>query len=149
MKQILLINGPNLALLGSREPGIYGVETLDQIVKAVSRHAEDAGFVIKHFQSDIEGELVRAIGESRHNCQGIIINPAAYTHTSVAIRDAISACGLPTVEVHLSNTYKREPFRHDSLTVPVCVGQIMGFGAYGYLLALEALINYLRKAAGE
>ena len=145
MKKILLLNGPNLALLGVRETGIYGRETLGQIVSAATERAAAAGYELAHFQSDIEGELVRAIGEARTTCVGLIINPAAYTHTSVAIRDAISATDLPCVEVHLSNTHKREPFRHESLTVPACIGQIMGFGGFGYLLAIEALVNYLER----
>ena len=143
---ILLVNGPNLALLGTREPGIYGRETLDGIVAAVTARAAAAGMVVRAFQSDIEGELVREIGAARATCDGIIINPAAYTHTSVALRDAISAAGLPCVEVHITNTHRREPFRHESLTAPVCVGQIMGFGGYGYLLAVDALIHHLKES---
>jgi 3-dehydroquinate dehydratase-2 len=141
--RIRIVNGPNLASLGMREPGIYGRETLDDIVRAVTQHAASAGASVEHFQSDVEGELVRHIGSSRGMCDGIIINPAAYTHTSVAVRDAISACGLPCVEVHLSNTHSREPFRHVSLTVPVCIGQIMGFGGFGYILAFDAIAHYL------
>ena len=139
--KILLVNGPNLKLLGTREPTIYGSETLAQIVKKVCDYAASKGVQITAFQSDSEAELVAAIGAARGQYDGIIINPAAYTHTSVGLRDAISACGLPTVEVHLSNTHKRETFRHVSLTAPVCVGQIMGFGSKGYLLAVDALIN--------
>lgn len=145
---ILIVNGPNLALLGTREPGIYGTETLADSVAAVTAHAVEYGITVHHFQSDVEGALVQQIGASRSTCDGLIINPAAYTHTSVAIRDAISACGLPCVEVHLSNTHSREPFRHTSLTAPVCIGQIMGFGGFGYLLALEALVNHF-KLKGE
>ena len=143
--KILLVNGPNLKLLGTREPSIYGTETLDQIVGQTVRHAASKGVQVDAFQSDIEGEIVQAIGAARDVYAGIIINPAAYTHTSVAIRDAISACGLPVVEVHLSNTHKRETFRHTSLTAPVCVGQIMGFGATGYVLAVEALLDVVKK----
>jgi len=145
MMTIRIVNGPNLALLGTREPGIYGNETLDDIVRAATRHAAGLGVAVDHIQSDVEGELVRAIGASRTTCAGLIINPAAYTHTSVALRDAISACGLPCVEVHLSNTLRREPFRHQSLTAPVCIGQIMGFGGHGYLLALDALVHHLKE----
>jgi len=139
--KILLVNGPNLKLLGTREPTIYGSETLDQIVKKVCDTALTKGVQITAFQSDDEAALISAIGAARGVYEGIIINPAAYTHTSVGLRDAISACGVPTVEVHLSNTHKREAFRHVSLTAPVCVGQIMGFGSKGYLLAVDALLN--------
>ncbi len=141
--KILLVNGPNLKLLGTREPGIYGSETLASIVSRVEALAQARGAQVSAFQSDVEGELVAAIGAARGAYDGIIINPAAYTHTSVALRDALSACGLPAVEVHLSNTHKRESFRHESLTAPVCVGQIMGFGGYGYVLAFEALMRQL------
>ncbi len=146
---IRIVNGPNLALLGTREPGIYGKETLADILDAVAVHAVPLGVTIEHFQSDVEGELVRYIGASRAHCDGIVINPAAYTHTSVAVRDAISASGLPFVEVHLSNTHRREPFRHESLTAPVCIGQIMGFGGYGYQLALDALVNHIKRTVGK
>jgi 3-dehydroquinate dehydratase-2 len=139
--KVLLVNGPNLKLLGTREPTIYGSETLDQIVKRVCDYATSKGVQVTALQSDDEAVLVSAIGAARGVYEGIIINPAAYTHTSVALRDAISACGVPTVEVHLSNTHKRESFRHSSLTVPVCVGQIMGFGSKGYLLAIDALMG--------
>ncbi len=139
--KILLVNGPNLKLLGTREPTIYGSETLEQIVKKVCDTALTKGVQITAFQSDDEAALISAIGAARGVYEGIIINPAAYTHTSVGLRDAISACGVPTVEVHLSNTHKREAFRHVSLTAPVCVGQIMGFGSKGYLLAIDALIG--------
>jgi 3-dehydroquinate dehydratase-2 len=137
--KILLVNGPNLKLLGLREPTIYGSETLEQIVANVCAYAAAKGVQITAFQSDSEADLVTALGAARGHYEGIIINPAAYTHTSVALRDAIAACGVPTVEVHLSNTHKRESFRQVSLTAPVCVGQIMGFGGKGYLLAVDAL----------
>lgn len=139
--KILLLNGPNLSLLGTREPTIYGRETLDTIVRRLQEHAATKGVVVEALQSDLEGELVAAIGAARSDYQGIIINPAAYTHSSVALRDAIAACGLPTIEVHLSNTHQRESFRHQSLTAPVCVGQVMGFGGHGYILAFEGLLN--------
>jgi 3-dehydroquinate dehydratase-2 len=141
--KILIVNGPNLKLLGTREPSIYGTDTLDSIVRGVAEHAATRGVHVTAFQSDIEGELVSQIGAARGTYSGIIINPAAYTHTSVALRDAISACGLPVVEVHLSNTHKREAFRHTSLTAPVCIGQLMGFGGFGYVLALDALLWHL------
>jgi len=146
--KILLVNGPNLKLLGTREPSIYGTETLGQIVERTAAYAAAKGVQVDAVQSDVEGELVQAIGAARGVYDSIIINPAAYTHTSVALRDAIAACGLPVVEVHLSNTHRREAFRHVSLTAPVCVGQIMGFGAAGYLLALDALLNVMKTKNG-
>ncbi len=145
MKRIKIINGPNLGLLGLREPETYGTQTLADIMQAAQQHAETLGFQVETFQSDIEGELVSAIGATIGTCDGIIINPAAYTHTSVAIRDAIAATALPCVEVHLSNVHAREEFRHISLTVPVCIGQILGFGGYGYCLALDALAQKFNK----
>ena len=139
MKKILLLNGPNLALLGTREPEIYGRTTLADIVALVTAAAQEKGISVDAFQSDVEGELVAAIGRARGVYDGIILNPAAYTHTSVALHDAIKASGVPTVEVHLSNVYAREGYRHESLTAGVCAGQVCGFGPTGYLLALEAL----------
>lgn len=147
--KILLVNGPNLKALGTREPSIYGRETLDSIVRRVIAYASLKGVTVESFQSDVEGELVAAIGAARGVFDGIVINPAAYTHTSVALRDALAACGLPAVEVHLSNTHKRESFRHESLTAPVCVGQVMGFGGAGYVLALEGLLQQLATAQQE
>ncbi len=141
--KILVVNGPNLKLLGMREPSIYGSETLDSILKRLTEHAAAKGVRVDAVQSDHEGDLVTAIGSARGAYDGIVINPAAYTHTSVALRDALSACGVPAVEVHLSNTHKREAFRHASLTVPVCVGQVLGFGGAGYTLALDGLLHYL------
>jgi 3-dehydroquinate dehydratase II len=143
--KIRIVNGPNLALLGTREPGVYGRETLEDILKAVALRARGLEADVEAFQSDVEGELVHFIGASRGRADGLIINPAAYTHTSVAIRDAITAAGLPCVEVHLSNTHAREAFRQTSLTAPVCLGQIMGFGGFGYVLALDALVRHLRQ----
>ena len=134
MKKILLLNGPNLALLGTREPEIYGRTTLADIVALVTAAAREKGIEVKAFQSDGEGELVSAIGRARGAYDGIILNPAAYTHTSVALHDAIKASGVP-----LSNVYAREGYRHESLTAGVCAGQICGFGPKGYILALEAL----------
>ena len=139
MKKILVLNGPNLALLGTREPEIYGRTTLADIVALVTAAAQEKGLSVDAFQSDVEGELVAAIGRARGVYDGIILNPAAYTHTSVALHDAIKASGVPTVEVHLSNVYAREGYRHESLTAGVCAGQICGFGPAGYVLALEAL----------
>lgn len=140
--KFLILNGPNLGLLGRREPTIYGDETLSDIMRRVISYAAGKGVSITAVQSDLEGELVAEIGAAMGSYDGIIINPAAYTHTSVALRDALAAVGLPVVEVHLSNTAKRESFRHISLTAPVCVGQIMGFGGLGYLLAVDALVAH-------
>jgi len=149
--KILLINGPNLQLLGTREPGIYGRVTLAGIVRKVKARARALRVAVDDFQSNTEGDLVTRIGEAGGRYDGILLNPAAYTHTSVALRDAIAASGVPTVEVHLSNIHAREEFRHKSLTAAVCVGQISGFGETSYLLALEALVGHLRKreAAGK
>jgi 3-dehydroquinate dehydratase II len=139
--KILVVNGANLGLLGKREPAIYGCETLEHICAKTRDYAQSKGVQVKFFQSDIEGELVAIIGDAVGVYDGIVINPAAYTHSSVALRDAIAACGLPTVEVHLSNTHKRDSFRHYSLTAAVCIGQIMGFGSKGYQLAIQALVS--------
>ncbi len=141
--KILVVNGPNLNLLGTREPAIYGSETLADIQCMIDEYAAEKGLHTEHFQSCIEGEVVNAVINAKDKYDGIILNPAAFTHSSVALRDAISGCGIPVVEVHISNTHKREGFRSNSLTVPVCVGQIMGFGGKGYLLALDALVGWL------
>ncbi len=143
---ILVLNGPNLHLLGNREPDIYGDAGLDRIMERVVAHGKKLGVEVDAFQSNEEGVLVTRIGESEGRYDGLIVNPAAYTHTSVALRDAIRACGLPCIEVHLSNTLAREPFRHVSLTAPVCIGQITGLGGHGYVLALDALTERLQKA---
>jgi len=138
MKKILVINGPNLNLLGEREPDVYGKVTLKGINKSMGKLAKELGLGLEFFQSNHEGDIVEMIGTSGKRFAAIIINPAAYTHTSVAIRDAVAACGLPVVEVHISNIYKREEFRHKSLIAPVAAGQISGFGKNSYLLALRA-----------
>ena len=143
--KILVINGPNLNLLGTREPEIYGAETLDDINCSLQGAAQKMAVSVQFFQSNSEGELVDAIQGAVDIFDGIIINPAAYTHTSIAIRDAIAAVAIPTVEVHLSNVYKREEFRHKSFIAPVALGQIAGFGSAGYKLALEGLVGFLRK----
>lgn len=145
--KLLLLNGPNLRLLGTREPDIYGRFTLADAEALAKATAERLGATLDCFQSDIEGELVSKIGAARGVYDGIVINPAAYTHTSVALRDALSAAELPAVELHISNTYKREDFRHVSYTAPVCVAQLMGFGLTGYALAVEGLIAYIRGTA--
>ena len=148
--KILVLNGPNLNLLGRREPGIYGREDLEAIIERVRARAGELGVEVDAAQSNDEGALVSTIGEAPGRYDGIIFNPAAYTHTSVALRDALLAAGVPCVEVHLSNTHAREEFRHRSLTAAACVGQIMGFGGQGYVLALEALVEAVRlRAAGE
>jgi 3-dehydroquinate dehydratase-2 len=143
--KIRVVNGPNLALLGTREPGVYGRETLPEILEAVQCRGRELGVEVEGFQSDIEGELVRYIGQSRGQADGLLLNAGAYTHTSIAIRDAISASGLPCVEVHLSNVMTREAFRHESFITPVCVGEVLGFGGYSYQLALEAIVWHLKK----
>jgi len=147
--KILILNGPNLNLLGKREPDVYGSEGLDDIMKKVGVRAGELGVKIEVFQSNEEGALVTRIGDSMEKYDGIIINPAAYTHTSVALRDAILASKTPCVEVHLSNIYSREEFRHKSLTAAACVGQISGFGGMSYILGLEALVSYLKAKKGR
>ena len=137
MKKILIINGPNLNLLGTREPEIYGRLTLNDIDTQLKNKAEQLKIEIECFQSNCEGEIVDKIGLAKNKFDAIIINPAAYTHTSVAIRDALTSVSIATIEVHISNIYSREEFRHKSFIAPVCVGQISGLGIDGYLLALE------------
>ncbi len=148
--KILVLHGPNLALLGTREPGVYGRMTLADINMRLAADGEALGVKVECRQSDVEGELVGWIGRApSEGIEGILINPAAYTHTSIALRDAISAAGLPVVEVHLSNTHARESFRHVSLTAPVCVGQILGFGVESYRLGLRALASLLASTGCE
>jgi 3-dehydroquinate dehydratase-2 len=141
--QFLVLNGPNLNLLGQRETAVYGAETLQGIIADTDRVAAEKGVHLRWFQSNIEGELVNCIQAAAKDCNGIIINPAGYGHTSVALRDALLAVSLPTVEIHLTNLLKREEFRHRTLTGDVAVGQINGFGAYGYQLAVNALYQHL------
>jgi 3-dehydroquinate dehydratase II len=137
-KKILVLNGPNLNLLGKRQPEIYGTATLADIEKQVRASAKELGVQIDFRQSNSEGELVTWIQQAVGEFDALLINPAAYTHTSVAMRDAILATGIPTVEIHLSNIHKREPFRHHSFIAEVAVGQITGFGVQSYLLGLRA-----------
>lgn len=147
--RILVINGPNLNLLGSREPGIYGQVGLQEINRRLTALAFAEGVQLDFIQSNAEGAIIDAIQAAPGNCSGIIINPAAYTHTSVAIRDALAAVALPTIEVHLSNVYRREEFRHKSLVAPVVLGQIAGFGPIGYELALQGLLRHLREHSDD
>lgn len=141
--KVLMLNGPNLNLLGSREPGVYGSDTLEALVKRVKDYGRPKNVAVDAFQSNNEGDLVTRIGKAAGVYDGIILNPAALTHTSVALRDALQAVRVPCVEVHLSNVYARESFRHTSLTAAACLGQIAGFGVQGYLLAIDALVSHL------
>jgi 3-dehydroquinate dehydratase II len=143
MLRILVLHGPNLNLLGTREQAIYGTLSLEALDTAITKLAKELSVEVTQYQSNSEGELVTRIQEARTRYDGIIINPAAYTHTSVAIRDAIAAVGLPTVEVHLSNIHQREEFRHRSYIAGVALGQIAGLGPSGYLLALRGLYQHL------
>lgn len=146
MPKILVIHGPNLNLLGEREVQTYGKITIEEINSELKKKAKKEGADIEIMQSNHEGEIVDTIGKAKINkINAILINPAAYTHTSVAIRDAIAASGVPTVEVHLSNIYAREEFRHTSLTAPVAKGQVSGFGKTSYILGLEAAIELSKK----
>lgn len=143
MKKVLVIHGPNLDLLGKREPRIYGRTTLKEINQNLRKLAKAKKIALTIVQSNYEGKIVGLIGKSKNKYDALLINPAGYTHTSVAIRDAISACGILTVEVHLSNIYSREEFRQKSLISPVAKGTILGFGAKSYTLALEALADLI------
>jgi len=142
---VLVLHGPNLNLLGQREPGIYGTTTLKDIDAMLEAEGLGLQVDVSTFQSNHEGELIDAIQRALGQYQGVLINAGAYTHTSVAIRDAITATKLPTVEVHLSNIYRREEFRHHSYIAPVAIGQISGFGADSYRLGLQALVAYLQN----
>jgi 3-dehydroquinate dehydratase II len=140
--RILFINGPNLNMLGTREPGIYGAKTLKDIEAALLIRSDKCGTEIDFRQSNHEGELITWIQEARDSFDSIVLNAGAFTHTSIGLRDAISASGLPTIEIHLSNVHARENFRHHSMIAPVCRGQITGFGEHSYFLALEACIGF-------
>jgi 3-dehydroquinate dehydratase-2 len=141
--KITVIQGPNLNMLGVREQGIYGNMKLENIHNQMEQIAKQNNIEIDFFQSNLEGEIIDRIQECLGDSDGIIINPAAYTHTSIAIRDAIAAVSIPTIEVHLSNIHQREEFRHTSLTAPVCAGQILGMGPYGYHLAMIGMMQIL------
>ncbi|MEL7505339.1 MAG: type II 3-dehydroquinate dehydratase [Cyanobacteria bacterium J06554_6] len=142
---MLVLHGPNLNMLGKREPGIYGSTTLEHIVANLETQASELNVKLTSFQSNHEGALVDEVQTALGIYQGLLINPAAYTHTSVALRDAIAAVAIPTVEVHLSNIHQREAFRHHSYIAPVAIGQVCGFGADSYRLGLSALVAYLRR----
>jgi 3-dehydroquinate dehydratase-2 len=143
--KVVVIQGPNLNMLGMREQNIYGPMKLDDIHAQMKGFAEQSGIEVEFFQSNLEGEIVDRLQECLGEADGIIINPAAYTHTSIAIRDAIAAIQIPTVEIHLSNIHQREEFRHTSLTAPVCAGQIVGFGPFGYHLAMVSIIQIMNE----
>ncbi|MBI2486875.1 MAG: type II 3-dehydroquinate dehydratase [Deltaproteobacteria bacterium] len=143
--KILIVHGPNLNLLGKREPEIYGTTTLDEINSLLKKEAETLGIEIEFFQSNSEGEIVTKIQGAMGKFDGVVINPGAYTHTSIAIRDAVASTGISTVEVHISNVYKREEFRQKSFISGVAVGVISGFGVDSYLLGLRGLVSYLKN----
>jgi 3-dehydroquinate dehydratase-2 len=142
-KRILVVHGPNLNLLGDRETSVYGKETLEHINNEIKDKAKQLNLECNTFQSNIEGEIINILHSAKGKYDGIIINAAAYTHYSIAIRDAIAAIKIPCVEVHLSNIHAREEFRHKSVIAPVCVGQVVGFGKYSYIMALHGLKDIL------
>ena len=142
-----MLNGPNLNLLGTREPDVYGSTTLQDVEQTMQELAKQLGATVECRQSNQEGQLIDWLHDARDSFDGVVMNPGGLTHTSVSLRDAITACGLPTVEVHISNTAARESFRHQSLTAAVCIGSVIGFGKNSYTLGLRALIDYLNAAA--
>lgn len=144
-RRILVLNGPNLNLLGTREVDVYGSATLEDILAAVSAAAAEQGVEVYDVQSNSEGALIDALHEARSSADGVIFNPGAYTHYSIALRDAISSIDVPVVETHLSNVHARDSFRHTSVVTGVCVGVVAGFGADSYLLALDALLRHLES----
>lgn len=143
--RIAVIHGPNLNMLGSREPEVYGNATLDDINLMLSKEAEKIKVQLDFFQSNSEGSIIDFVQNCAQTSQGIIINAGAYTHTSVAIRDALAAVAVPAVEVHISNVYSREKFRHRSLIAPVCIGQVTGFGPFSYTAALLGLVDFINR----
>lgn len=143
MQSVLVLHGPNLNLLGTREPGIYGAQTMQDINTTLTTLGQELGIEVRTAQSNHEGELIDLLHEARNWAGGVIFNPAGYTHTSVALRDAVAAIAIPVIEVHLSNTQAREDFRHCSLIAPVCLGSISGLGLHSYTLALRALAEIL------
>jgi 3-dehydroquinate dehydratase-2 len=143
--RILLMNGPNLNKLGTREPEMYGTSTLADIERLVADRASGLGAEVRAFQANGEGELIDWLQAEQASADGLIVNAGAYSHYSIALRDAVAGCGLPAIEVHISNVYRREPFRHESLLSPVCTGTIVGLGVHGYELAVEALMRQLTK----
>lgn len=145
MQTIAVIHGPNLNLLGMREKEIYGETTLESINQHIQNLAEQHNMKVEFFQSNHQGAIIDYLHQSRASIDGIVINPAAYTHTSVAIRDALAAIAIPCVEVHLSNIHARESFRHTSLIAPVCIGQISGFGPQSYSLGFQAILEYIQR----
>ena len=142
---IAVIHGPNINMLGTREPQIYGAKTMEEINSSLASLGKERNTELNFFQSNSEGEIIDYIQNHSQKLNGILINPGAYTHTSIAIRDAIAATALPTIEVHLSNIYNREEFRHHSFIAPVCIGQICGFGEFSYTAGLLAMLNHLIK----
>lgn len=142
MKSILILNGPNINLTGLREKSVYGSQTFEDLTHLIQQEADRLGCQVRFVQSNHEGALIDALQQAYFDhLDGVVFNPGAYTHTSIALHDAIASIPLPVIEVHMSNVHAREPFRHTSMTAPVCRGQIVGFGFYGYLMALRALIE--------